>query len=172
MIFLHWHFYITYNYITASCIDLYTLSFLYYLHLYLFHHVLLFRHWHFYVTYIFTYFIMYLFLQIEAFILLSLINISECIDFFTLAFLCYLQLFLCHHVLIFIPWHFYVTDTYTYFITYWLLHIDIFMLLTLILISSYIDFYISMLLYSLHLHIFQNRLSFIHWHFYVIDSYL
>ena len=43
--------------------------------------------------------------------------------------------------LVFTHWHFYITYTYAYFIMYWFLHINIFKLLTLILISLSIDCY-------------------------------
>ena len=43
----------------SSCIEFYKLTFLYYLHLYLFHHVVCFSHLHFYITSTHNYFIMY-----------------------------------------------------------------------------------------------------------------
>ena len=65
-LFTHWRFYVTYTYtyfimysflrndifilltiiITFWCIDFNTLTFLYYLHLQLFHHMMVFTHWH------------------------------------------------------------------------------------------------------------------------------
>ena len=129
--------------IISACIDFNTSTFLYYLHLYLLDHVMVFTHWRFYVTY--TYFIMYWFLHIEASLLLTLIHISECIDFFTLTFLYYLLLFICQHVLIFTHWHFYVTYTY---IMFWFLHIDILGFLRLylfycVLTSTHRRFYVT-----------------------------
>ena len=72
LIFRQWHFYITYTYISfnmycflvidilillivrhiSSCIGFYTMTFLYYLHLFLLDHVFIFKHLHFYITYI------------------------------------------------------------------------------------------------------------------------
>ena len=55
------------------------------------------------------------------------------------------------YTLVFTYWRFYITYTYTYFIMYWFLHINIFILLTLALLSSCIDFYTLTFLYYLHL---------------------
>ena len=145
--------------------DFYTLKFLCYLHLYLFHYVLILAHWRFYITYTYTYFIMYWVLHIDFFILLTFIIISSCIVLYILTFLYYLHLCLFHCVLIFPYWNFCVTYTYTYFIMHWLLHIDIFTLLTFILISSCIDFYTLTFLYYLHLYLFHHVSIFTHLHF-------
>ena len=128
----------------------------------MFHHVFNFPHLHFYSTYIYNYFIMYLFLHTDTFILITLILISWYLDFHTLMFLYYLHQYLFLNLLIFTPWEFYVTYTYTCFIMYWLLDIDFFMLFTLTFIWSCIDFYIFPCLYYLHLYIFHQVFIFTH----------
>ena len=107
---------------------------------------------------------MYYFLHIDILMLLTLTVLSSCIEFYKLTFLYYLRLYLFHHLLIFIHWNFCITYSYFYFIMYCFVHIDsfillapnnyitmywflnfgLFILLTLILISSCIDFYKSL----------------------------
>ena len=144
----------------SSSIDFHILKFLYYLHLYLFHHVLSFIHLNFYITYAYTSFIIYWLLHINTFILLTFILISSCIVFYTLKFLYYLHLYFSHHVLVFTHWYFCINYAYTYFIIYWFLHIEIFVLLTFILISSCTVLYTLTFLYYLHLIILSPCIDF------------
>ena len=134
-----WHIYIFILLIftlLSSCIWFYTLTFLFYLHLYFFDHVLIFTHRRFYITYTYTYFLTYWFSHLDNFILLTLILISSCIDFYTMTFLHFLHWSFFHHVLVFTHWHVYVSYAYTYFIVYCLWYINVFMLVKLILVSS------------------------------------
>ena len=113
----------------SACIYFYTLMFLYSLHLDFSHH---------------NYF-----LHIDIF--LSLTLVSSCFDFYTMTFFYYLHLHLFRHVLHFTHWHIYITYTCTFFMMYWFLNIDIFLLLKLILITLCIDCYTLTFSYYLHL---------------------
>ena len=155
----------------SSSDHFYTLKFSHYLQWFLFYHVLIYTPWHFYIIYIDTSCIMYWFLHIDVFMLLTIIVIFLCIDSDTLAFLCYLSLYLFNHVLNFTHLHFYITYIYTYFIMSWFSHINVFIRLTPILISELIDYPTLTLLYYLHLHLFHYVLTFRHWRFYVIYIY-
>ena len=147
LIVTHWHFRFLTLILILLCINFGTSTFSCYLNLYLSNHVLNLAHLHFYITYIYTSFIMYLILHIDIFILLTLILFWSRLDFHTSTFLYYLHLYLFLNLLIFSPWQFYITYTYSYFIMYWFLHNDIFAFLTLILLSSCIDFYTLTCLY-------------------------
>ena len=134
---------------------------------------------------------MYWFLHVDIFLLLKLILISLYIDFKILTFLYYLPLYLFHNVLIFYAltflyylhwyffhhvmicshWYFYITYIYTYFNRYWFLLSDIFILFTLILISSYISFYTLTFLCNLHLYLLHYVFIFTQWHFYITYNY-
>ena len=126
----------------------------------IFFHALIFRQWNFYITYFYSYVIMYPFLHNDIFLLLTLILISSCIDFYTLKLLYYLHLYLCPHLLPFTHWHFSNTYTNGYFIVYCVLQIDIFLLLTLTFLSACTVFYSLGFFYCLHLHIFYHVLIF------------
>ena len=143
------------------------MTFLSYLHLFLFDHVLIFKYLQCHITWIYIYFTINLFLYVQIFKFLTLVLLPSCIHFYTLTFFYYFRLYLFDHLLIFIHWHFYVTYSYTYFNMYCFLVIDILILLTLTHISSCIDFYTMTFLYYLHLFLFDHVLIFKYLHFYV-----
>ena len=157
-IFRNWHILSTLTLLWLY-IDCYTLTFLYYLHLYLYHYVLIFPNWESFIIDTYTYLNMCCILHNDIFVLVRGILISACVDFSqwyfyicytyssfiiinfeTLAFICYLVLYFYHPVLPFTHWDFYISYSYTYIIMYLFLHIDVFILLTLTLISLCIDF--------------------------------
>ena len=174
---MYWFFYIgIFMLLTvifmSSCINFYTLTFLCYWHLHLFHYVLIVTHWHFYITHAYTYFIIYWLLHFDVFILFTFILLSSCIYYYTITFLYYLKLYSYHHVLIFTHYHFYITYNYTYFIMYWFVFIDLSMLLTFILILSFSGFYALTFLCYLHLYLFHDVFIFTHWTFYIPYIYI
>ena len=164
----------------SSCIYFNILTILFYLHLYLFHHVFIFTHWHFYITYTSSYFLRCWFYHVLIFTHRRFYFTYTCTysDFHTLTIIYYLHLHLFHYVLTFRHWPFYIIYTYPYLIMYWFLHIYMFILLTLILVSECIDFYTLTFLYYLDLYLFHHvilltrlnscinyTLCFTQWHF-------
>ena len=126
--------------------------------------------WHFYITYTDTSVTMSWFLTNDISILLILILISIGIDFCLVTSLYYVRFYLFNHVFIFTYWYFYITYTYTYFNMLWSLDIGIFKLLTLILVSSCIDFYTMTFFFYLQLYLSHHIICFKHRRFYVTHT--